>query len=75
MQSSDRVRKGEVMAVLESLVLADAKTAFLSARERVALAKRNFMREETLWRKKISSEEDYLEAKQYMTPMESWLFR
>ncbi len=59
----DRVRKGEVMAVLESRELADAKAAFLSARERNILAQSNFRREEKLWKEKISSEQEYLEAK------------
>lgn len=60
----DRVRKGEVMAVLESRELADAKAAFLNATEKLALARANFAREEDLWRKKISPEQDYLQAKQ-----------
>ena len=59
----DRVRKGEVMAVLESRELADAKSAYLAARERVELAKANFRREEELWKKKISPEKRYLKAK------------
>jgi len=58
-----RVRKGEVMAVLESGELADAKAAFLAARERAALARANFYREERLRKEKISSEQEYLEAK------------
>jgi cobalt-zinc-cadmium efflux system membrane fusion protein len=60
----DRVRKGEVMAVLESRELADAKAAFLNATEKHELARTNFAREEDLWKKKISPEQDYLQAKQ-----------
>jgi len=60
----DRVRKGEVMAVLASRELADAKASFLNAGERVALAQANFVREEDLWKKRISSEQEYLQAKQ-----------
>ncbi len=60
----DRVRKGEVMAVLESRALADIKAEFLAARERYDLAEVNFSREERLWKKKISSEQEYLEARQ-----------
>ncbi len=60
----DRVKKGEVMAVLDSRELSDTKADFLAASERVGLAQSNFDREETLWKKKISSEQDYLEAKQ-----------
>ncbi|MCF8145534.1 MAG: efflux RND transporter periplasmic adaptor subunit [Deltaproteobacteria bacterium] len=60
----DPVRKGEVMAVLESRELADAKAAYFAALEKVVLAQTRFVREEKLWKKQISSEEDYLEAKQ-----------
>jgi cobalt-zinc-cadmium efflux system membrane fusion protein len=60
----DRVRKGDVMAVLESRDLADAKAAFLNATEKHALARANFAREEDLWKKRISPEQDYLQAKQ-----------
>jgi cobalt-zinc-cadmium efflux system membrane fusion protein len=58
------VHKGEVMAVLESRDLADAKAAFLNATEKLALARATFSREEDLWKKKISPEQDYLQAKQ-----------
>jgi len=60
----DRVGKGEVMAVLESRELADAKAAFLNATEKLALARANFAREEDLWKKRISPEQDYLQARQ-----------
>jgi len=60
----DHVRTGEVMAVLESRELADMKSAYLAAKERVALAKVNFQREERLWKKKVSAEQEYLAAKQ-----------
>ena len=62
-RQGDPVRRGEVMAVLESRELADAGSAYLSARERLTLAVKNFEREESLWRKKISPELDYLESK------------
>ncbi len=60
----DHVEKGETMAVIQSRELADAKSAYLAARERLNLAKLAFKREETLWKKKISSQQDYLNAKQ-----------
>jgi cobalt-zinc-cadmium efflux system membrane fusion protein len=63
----DRVRKGEVMAVLASRELADAKSSFLNAAERVAMAKTSFTREEDLWKKRISSEQEYLQAKQTLS--------
>ncbi len=60
----DQVRIGEVMAVVESKDLADMGSLYLAARERVKLAEANFNREEDLWKKKISSEQEYLQAKQ-----------
>ncbi|MBT3256009.1 MAG: efflux RND transporter periplasmic adaptor subunit [Deltaproteobacteria bacterium] len=62
-RQGDSVRKGEVMAVLESRELADAGSAYLAARERRVLAEKNFAREESLWEKKITPEQDYLESK------------
>jgi len=59
----DSVRQGEVMAVLESRELADSTAALLAARESVALAESNHAREEQLWKKKISPEQDFIEAK------------
>lgn len=59
----DHVRVGEVMAVIDSRELADAKSAYLAARERTSLGEASFRREEGLWQKKISSEQEYLDAK------------
>ena len=59
----DPVHAGETMAVLDSRELADAKSAYLAARERVALAQANFRREEQLWQKRVSAEQEYLQAK------------
>ncbi len=59
----DTVQRGEVMAVLESRELADSTAALLAARERVILAQSNFAREERLWQRKISAEQDYIQAK------------
>ncbi len=58
----DFVEKGGVMAILESRELADAKTEYLSATKHLKLARSVFQREEKLWRKKVSSEQDYLTA-------------
>jgi len=62
----EEVGAGEIIAVLESRELADAKSAYLAAIERLALAQANFDREADLWKKKISSEQEYLDAKQAM---------
>lgn len=56
----DRVSRGEVIAVLSSGDLATAKTAYLESVQRLELARVSAQREEALWKKKISPEEDYL---------------
>ncbi len=61
--AGDSVRAGELMAILESRELADNKAAYLAALNRVELAEATLKREEMLWRKKISPEQDYLEAR------------
>ena len=60
----DRVEAGKVLAVIESRELADAKAAYLGSRERLDLAKAVYAREERLFQQKISSEQEYLAAKQ-----------
>lgn len=62
-KEGDRVRRGELMAVLDSRELADAKSAYLAAAQRVEFTRVAREREESLWKKKISAERDYLEAK------------
>jgi cobalt-zinc-cadmium efflux system membrane fusion protein len=62
----DTVRAGEVLAVLESRDLADAKAAYLAAVERLALAQSNFTREQNLRQGKITAEKDFLESKQVL---------
>jgi cobalt-zinc-cadmium efflux system membrane fusion protein len=59
----DPVREGQVLAVLESRELADFKADFLASVERLKLADAIFRREERLWNEKISSEQDYLDAR------------
>lgn len=58
----DTVRAGQLLAVLESRELADAKASFLAAGERILLAEATYRREERLWRDRVSSEQDYLDA-------------
>jgi len=59
----DKVRRGQILAVLESRELADAKAVFLATAERLKLADATFRREERLWKERISSEQDYLDAR------------
>lgn len=60
----DHVSAGEVLAVIDSRELADAKAGFLAAQARTALAEKTFARERTLFEKQVSSEQDFLEAEQ-----------
>lgn len=62
-QTGAQVSTGSELAVLESRELADVNSQYLAARERRALASASFSREEGLWQKKISAEQDYLQAK------------
>jgi membrane fusion protein, heavy metal efflux system len=59
----DTVKRGEVLAVLESRELAELKSQYLVALRRLDLARATFAREERLWKEKISAEQDYLVAK------------
>ncbi|MCA1765118.1 MAG: efflux RND transporter periplasmic adaptor subunit, partial [Desulfobulbaceae bacterium] len=60
----DQVETGQLLAVLESRELADAKAAYFGAVEKESLALANFKREERLWEKKVTSEQEYLDARQ-----------
>lgn len=58
----DQVRKGEILAVIESRELASAKANYLAAIEILSLAETTYNREKRLWDKNISSEREYLAA-------------
>ncbi len=60
----DRVTAGEIMAVIASRELAEAKAEYLAAIAWEDLARATFDREKPLFEKKISSEQDYLDAQQ-----------
>lgn len=60
----DQVKEGETLAIIDSRELADAKAEYLAATARNALAEKTFIREKGLRDKKVSSEQDYLEAEQ-----------
>jgi cobalt-zinc-cadmium efflux system membrane fusion protein len=66
-QLGESVKKGETMAVIESRSLADIKTEWLAAREKLALASSSFKREEELWNKKIVSEQEYLNSRKELS--------
>jgi membrane fusion protein, heavy metal efflux system len=62
-KAGDAVKAGEVMAVLNSRELADAKSAYIESIHHLEFTRIAAEREEDLWRKKISAEQDYLQAK------------
>jgi len=59
----DVVSAGDILAVLDSRDLSQMKSQYLVARERTALARSTYEREEKLWREKVSSEREYLMAR------------
>lgn len=58
----DRVGKGEVVALLDSREIADTKGEYLAARLSAALQKTLYERDQSLWDKRISSEQQYLRS-------------
>ena len=66
----DKVRKGELIAVIESRELAGAKTEFIESVHRLEFSQAAFVREESLWKKKISPEQDYLAARHHLEEAE-----
>jgi membrane fusion protein, heavy metal efflux system len=65
-KAGDTVAKGELMAVLSSRELAGAKSSYLAAVHHVEFLRAALEREEALWKKKISAEREYLEAKRLL---------
>lgn len=58
----DSVKTGEVVAVLDSRELADARSRYLVHLTREELAVTNFRRIRNLWKQKVSPEKEYLDA-------------
>jgi cobalt-zinc-cadmium efflux system membrane fusion protein len=58
--AGDRVEAGTVLVALSSRELAEAKSQFLAAQQRLKLARKNFERIESLWKDQIIAEQDYL---------------
>lgn len=65
-----RVKKGQVLAVIASTDLSEQRSQLMSAQKRKALAALTFAREEKLWKEKISAEQDYLQAQQALRETE-----
>lgn len=69
-QYGQLVQKGEVLAVIESQVLAEMRAQLLAAQKRLGLARITFEREKQLWEEKISAKQDYLAAQQALSEAE-----
>jgi len=59
----DDVREGDVLAIIESREVADAKSQYLAARVALDLQDTLFSRSKSLFESKVSSENDFLRAK------------
>ncbi len=59
----ENVKKGEVIATLDSRELAEVKTEYIESVHRLEFAQASFVREESLWKKKITPEQDYLASR------------
>jgi cobalt-zinc-cadmium efflux system membrane fusion protein len=59
----DSVAEGDLLALLESREMADTKAGYLAAKEKLDLSTSLLEREKRLYEKKVSAEQDYLNAK------------
>jgi len=59
----DDVQKGEIVAVLDSREVAEAKSEYYAARTNLELQQTLFERDKSLWDKKISAENQYLRSR------------
>lgn len=59
----DNVAKGETLALVESREMAEAVAEYQASQRAEELTRTTFERERQLWEKKITSEQDYLNAK------------
>lgn len=59
----DAVVRGDVLAVIESRETSDAKGEHLAAIRTLALAETTLARESRLWKQRISSEQEFLQAR------------
>lgn len=64
--TGDQVRQGDLMAIVDSTEIADARAKYLEANARKKLALSTFNRKETLWKEDIASKQSLEEAKQLL---------
>jgi cobalt-zinc-cadmium efflux system membrane fusion protein len=56
----DNVREGDILAIIDSRELGEAKSKYLVAMEREKLAKYNFERAQSLWDRQVIPEKEFL---------------
>ena len=66
----DKVEKGQALVEIESVTIGEAQAAYLEAQGLLRLARRNFERASALRKEKISSEKEFLQAKQELEAAE-----
>jgi cobalt-zinc-cadmium efflux system membrane fusion protein len=63
----DEVMRGDLLAVIASRELAEARAQYMNAKGRRELALVEFERQEELWEREIMAEQDYLDARQALS--------
>jgi cobalt-zinc-cadmium efflux system membrane fusion protein len=63
----DHVAPGEALAIVDSKEIADARSNYLAAKERLSLAQTSFSREDELFKKQVSSAQDLVVARRELT--------
>ena len=58
------IKKGQTLAVIASMELAELRSTALAADKRLGFARVTYEREKKLWEDKISAQQDYLQAEQ-----------
>lgn len=66
----DNIKRGELLAVLESQILAEWRSEYLANQKRLQLARTTYQREQKLWQEKVTAEQDYLTAQKELADAE-----
>lgn len=66
----DKVRKGQVLAVIASEQLSEVRSELATAQQRLQLVRTLYAREQSLWQERISAEQDLLQARQTLQEAE-----
>jgi cobalt-zinc-cadmium efflux system membrane fusion protein len=67
----DRVALGEPLAILDSKEVADAKAIYLASKDKLSFAETTFGREDELFKKRVSSEQDLINSRRDLTQARS----